>query len=1298
MSVEIKIFDIPEEETEVKIQQKQFEYDETKKLGLIDNYHFDNFAQLDELLKNSSIPITNISTILLKWLLKYLKPIITYDDEFSIPVQSDLPIDVLDKKNNKLTIQSNKQINVVGLTTRYNYVYATNKLNHYKHIDDYILYVTGRYGLLDLETEKFTQERDLFTQPGSINREVMFSSDKQALVEINKLINYVTYIHNYYFSTYGFLYLTTQYKKPENDGKKPSKKIEFDKKGKMTFSHELLEMLNGVQQTKFGKSFYYDPLFMLVNNKILKLYHIGELLGVNNEKFKHIYDEMKSSVEYDKKYQQEIKFAYIYFNKLASMKTIADKKYGIELSKLSDTQLKTVELEYSKISTQEKDNTFYKSLIFSVDANDKKLLERNVKFLENKYGNELKGVSVLDNGVCPHLYWKAKLTLENFGKSNANIIIRDYLTNNYSLPYDINGYFCKVCGEKMASVDLALSIALSGDQYTVTLEDPLQTLIWKEAMFIIATNIKFGEPVPIKPLVNSIASSLRPIIATEEAKIYKNKTANIQGINDILNLYSSIYIFACLVALIVNNPGVMYFSKDTEDRKEKMKNIEAKTENKLKKSREDFVEKLQSKITSPLIENTQEEMVSPLIENVQEFSKDISKDIKENKETKETIKSPLIEGGFGFEDYYGISIEKNINLGSDYDGVEPHHYSPYEGIEGGKKHKKKGGETKRDEVYIYKTGLILLIVTKEVVINKLKNMSIDMVKSIFANAYKWASKYIKPIQVNEEKIEKIKDFSFDQFYNYIYYMKKLSYYNGKTMFPKYTGKEILGKQESEIIDTIKTEDKGLYDNVGIVDKITYYGDWRDDYYYNSYNSIYEYYKKNIYKQFRVPNNILVNEFYDEIKEKNIPLEDKMRVYVKKKLAKPIINIKQKNDFAWKYNNFDPSKIVLSKHFCVTGEFHRVGSFIYSDGKKELELKNSDIKKWLEDNNKEELDKFKNYKIINERCANCSKLIRTDNVVKNNELEALFEKKDNITAFYQYYNNRCPKGNLHEIENNKCGKCGIDLEYNKTSNEEYYNKYISEFKKIEKEKRIVTINSINEIQKMVTTKPTVRKQEEYVYSLKNVSEWSKLLGYSYNILVNIGLSEGYKYVDIEQSKINPSKEKYSYKTRSTKLKAYILWCIRTFNIISRITKISTIPEDIKEFISKQKKESLEKYSQKNLDDFVNIDNKYKFSINDENYCNFLLEHLAGIMLKLADSELVKFLTNKILDREKLLSKPKPFFYKEEITAMESASEDESIMSVEDIDRESLNLSDDEENKDINFDGYDVENADDVWEKD
>jgi hypothetical protein len=39
-----------------------------------------------------------------------------------------------------------------------------------------------------------------------------------------------------------------------------------------------------------------------------------------------------------------------------------------------------------------------------------------------------------------------------------------------------------------------------------------------------------------------------------------------------------------------------------------------------------------------------------------------------------------------------------------------------------------------------------------------------------------------------------------------------------------------------------------------------------------------------------------------------------------------------------------------------------------------------------------------------------------------------------------------------------------------------------------------------------------------------------------------------------------------------------------------------------------------------------------------------------------------------------------------------------MSVEDIDRESLNLSDDEENKDINFDGYDVENADDVWEKD
>ena len=52
MSVEIKIFDIPEEELDVKAQQKQFEYEETKKLALIDDYHFDNFSKIDELLSN----------------------------------------------------------------------------------------------------------------------------------------------------------------------------------------------------------------------------------------------------------------------------------------------------------------------------------------------------------------------------------------------------------------------------------------------------------------------------------------------------------------------------------------------------------------------------------------------------------------------------------------------------------------------------------------------------------------------------------------------------------------------------------------------------------------------------------------------------------------------------------------------------------------------------------------------------------------------------------------------------------------------------------------------------------------------------------------------------------------------------------------------------------------------------------------------------------------------------------------------------------------------------------------------
>jgi hypothetical protein len=243
---------------------------------------------------------------------------------------------------------------------------------------------------------------------------------------------------------------------------------------------------------------------------------------------------------------------------------------------------------------------------------------------------------------------------------------------------------------------------------------------------------------------------------------------------------------------------------------------------------------------------------------------------------------------------------------------------------------------------------------------------------------------------------------------------------------------------------------------------------------------------------------------------------------------------------------------------------------------------------------------------------------------------------------------------------------------------------------------------------------LEKVEDYRFSLKNTAIWSQLTNVKYNILVNVGLSEHNKFEEIESAHINPSKEESNSRLKSMKLKSYIIHILREYNILINHDKIVELPYHIKNLLKEQKEtymKELEK-SMPKFTDFLQLDEKYKYSLSVINYSNFLQEYLANIFIridsessdkyKILASNVIKYYINYIIENEKTLSIPKPIIYNIDITSLENAT-DESQLSGSDFHSTASEKTDSEEENavevyenDIDNEGFDVENANDIWE--
>jgi hypothetical protein len=398
---------------------------------------------------------------------------------------------------------------------------------------------------------------------------------------------------------------------------------------------------------------------------------------------------------------------------------------------------------------------------------------------------------------------------------------------------------------------------------------------------------------------------------------------------------------------------------------------------------------------------------------------------------------------------------------------------------------------------------------------------------------------------------------------------------------------------------------------------------------------------------------------------------------------------------------------------------------------EIEYSLDDILKILKSNEKKQIDEWDKLTLVNERCDKCKVLIRTAKSTTNSEnaLSNMFSKIDNIIAFYQYFETRCPKGDLHDIKNNLCSKCNFDTSFKKSSNKEYYETYLPLFKKIEKEKQHLQIKSLQNLQEELKQSVIIQKEFaeqqidiKYAYSLQKLAEWSQISEVKYNLLLNIGLMEGHKYIEIEKGKNNPSKtlnsESTLFKTQVLKLKGYILQVLRVYNSVINYENQVDFDPEIKEILDVQKKIDIQHIKESLPDfkeDFLKQDSIYKH-LNSYNYANFLLEYLSGIIIDINKNStekykplatlLVKYFTNIILTQERMTSKAESLFAKAlaNITDIESDSDDESDVSGEAYEGRISDKSESEFEQEvsevyenvIDDEAYDVEDVNAVFE--
>ena len=1283
MTSNIIVFKAPEINGESNKTEKELQYESFIKNESLPIHHYPTFLEMDTQTELSIKTQSTIPAILIKDILSYCIPIIkkvpdftvktktvdvfkkekvderTVEKYYNISLQLDYPINVrfeYDSKNSinegkikELIIPNGTSFNVIGviIPKSFNKIRDNSFLNYVYELGVNDILMSGKYGLEDFQSYFYTQSRiDSLKPNGKDEYKIYFNSDTDSKSKIKIICDYINYVENFYANNLIMLYRYIQIEPFTVYLKNVVKKYNiFNGEYKPTIikQNPISVMISKLINTRLGDTSFSND-FMFYKNNIFDLVHKVMILGLNNDVSKRLLQTLDLNRFHENNMIEFRKMQFTEMLKNAKKKSISIRKFNIySLDELTDAQNKIVELEFSKMEkyyaslfNYSSDFKIINSLYWAVNNERYNLIKEclgkisdMVKIPADITNPKLEMLQNKDkiNMICPHIIAKAQLIIEkSYDKVTKYGKIREFLINNFSLPVTDDGYFCRICGEMIAESDEEdIMKYISGKRVSFVMEyDRLKNQIWNEVSHIMTSYVKFKNSVNIKSIITSVVETLRSEMGIIEVNLSKIKSNSKDSIKDLMSIYISVYTFAIVAHMINKNYGLITFSsRGDPSNTDRLKKPKDKTD----ESPLYETDKPNTTEESPLYQtdkpNTTEE--SPLYETDKPKQKDeLKKETpKRDKQTEKQKDKPKKEKQ---------TKTKKTSTGGD-------------------------SKTHVRIQNIINNALFLILKTKNITINNITSITPDTIKSILIKAYKWASN----LQSDESNIKKTEDavnITNENIFKYIEYVINMNQYYKKQAKNKKnnTIEEVLGRSWKTIIE--EKDDKSIYETINTVNE---WGDTEEiKYKYGSFRYITDYIKEKIYAKNAVPYSINYIEL-DKKYKFVLDAEKKIDNILKKPELRPFNKFDLNSNYMIKFNNFRESNIKIEKFYDNDGNKHKFDIIIFqsannkgmlSGSKKEYFKK--DIVEWFKKSDMKKIADFKNMFIIDVKCSICNTLLSN---VKNKNIETAIDKIDDVRSFYDYYENRCPNGELHEFiisaeknKNNNCSKCGISNDIVNKLDKKFYDKFIPKYSKVIAEKLRIEKGEMSSLINIKKDKIAKSNFSEWKINNAPMLEISRTFKVKYNVWINLGLSVNQKFSDIENEKINPSSTLNSdiNNLRLIQLQNYYLFLVRIFYTIKNYDIVNNLSYTLKQIMAKNKIRDLK-------DKLVDIDtnillkfNYYKTYSELNIATNFILYSISNTIMEIYKSmkkasvniadEIIMYIINSIIDSEKALSEP------------------------------------------------------------
>ena len=378
--------------------------------------------------------------------------------------------------------------------------------------------------------------------------------------------------------------------------------------------------------------------------------------------------------------------------------------------------------------------------------------------------------------------------------------------------------------------------------------------------------------------------------------------------------------------------------------------------------------------------------------------------------------------------------------------------------------------------------------------------------------------------------------------------------------------------------------------------------------------------------------ITINPVLAEEAEKYLPLakmEDEYLTDLKAKYTHLYTWLRVVSDRSWKDRHGS-----LGRIYDEDGIRHNFDIFIAGPDSSPREFTANSIAKIIESGNKFTEE------IVDKKCKVCGILwSNVDTLNEDKILESLAEKSG-INGLFQFYDQRCPVGGMHEWKDKKCDKCGFDGKINRN----YYQKYHSTYLQDRREGGTWK-TPVREI-----SKP---EPVEFSFNFNIILDLADKLKVPQRLIMAIGATEKIEYTEIQSGAYIPRELDDRFDTRIYMIDGHIKNFIMEYNQLKHFNKLLKPPVDLSVLIDDSK------FSRHKLADLATMmpdvsgDYREKFAYiqmhkKPREIKDFCIQSLCEIILAVYNdpTEETKTLRHlfcsyaikKILRNEELLSKP------------------------------------------------------------